>query len=551
MNLKILLRPIFYAVTILAFSLPTKSLPQLIARAQKSPIFQTKIGEGVQIKIEKGIPARVVVALFDPNGDETDLAKMPLPNLNQQVAYLQKSVLAEINPTDFQLVQQFKSIPALTGIIHTRYGLSLLERHPFVQRVDLDVGGKGSLANSVPLVGANTWHTVGVRGDDVVVAVLDSGVDTDHSDLSSALIHQACFLDNDGRINGVGLCPNFTDRQFGNGAAEDDAGHGTHVTGIIASRGIRSSVGVAPGSRIVALKVTAGPTFSGVFYYFSEIVAALDYLINNPQLGVKIINMSLGTNALFSGNCDMSTSWTFAGAIAINSLRNLGVITFASAGNNGSTTLMTAPACLSNVISVGATTVIGDLIWFSSNRNSATDLVAPGAVIQSSAIGDKTTYASGTSMASPHAAGCAALLIEARQASSPDQIEAMLEASPVRIFDPVSGLSFSRLECRFSPIAEVSLIGMSSGLSGYPNGFSATIFPPNATQPITYTWEASLQEPIYHYGGVNDNIAFTWQITGTQWVTVTAQNVGSKYTTSRSILLTDVRNRYFLSLINK
>jgi subtilisin family serine protease len=112
---------------------------------------------------------------------------------------------------------------------------------------------------------APTRCTRGIAGNGIVVAVLDSGVDTDHSDFAGAIIHQECFLDNGGSIDGHGRCPNGSDRQSGADAAEDDAGHGTHVTGIIMSHGVRSSVGVAPGAKIVAIKVTAGPSFSGVF----------------------------------------------------------------------------------------------------------------------------------------------------------------------------------------------------------------------------------------------------------------------------------------------
>src|SRR5690606_14222817 len=127
--------------------------------------------------------------------------------------------------------------------------------NPLVERVDLDLGGTGMLTESVPLIGATSWHAVGNTGAGVVIAVLDSGVDTDHPDLAGAIVHQACFLDQDGTINSVGFCPNGSDRQVGPGAAEDDFGHGTHVTGIAASRGNVSGAGVAPGANIEAIKV--------------------------------------------------------------------------------------------------------------------------------------------------------------------------------------------------------------------------------------------------------------------------------------------------------
>ena len=181
----------------------------------------------------------------------------------------------------------------------------------------------------------------------MTVAVLDSGYDRDHPDLAGPAdsTRRASARTSPGRF-----CPNGTTRQTGAGAAEDDAGHGTHVTGIVTSNGTVSSVGVAPQSSVVAIKVTDNCSFAGCFYTFSEITAGLDHLTAHPELGVDIVNMSLGTSALFTGDCDSATSWLMAGSTAIANLRAAGVLTFASAGNNGSTTQMTAPACLRNVI---------------------------------------------------------------------------------------------------------------------------------------------------------------------------------------------------------
>jgi subtilisin family serine protease len=303
------------------------------------------------------------------------------------------------------------------------------------------------LAASVPFIGANARHAQGNNGEGVVVAILDSGVDTDHPDLSDDIVAQACFGDNNFSLDGNGFCPSGGDRHFGVTSAEDNAGHGSHVAGIVTSRGTVSSVGVAPGANIVAIKVLDGCAFSGCFYAFSEIVAALDYIIQvNNVLGVKIINMSIGTNAQFVGACDNSTAFNMAGAAAINTLRNMGVIAFASAGNNGSGLTMPSPACLSNVVSVGATNNTGVVATFSQS-NSTTDIFAPGVAITSLSRFGTTAVASGTSMASPHAAGCAALLVQAGEAITPAAIEARLETSPFMVTDPTNGLSFPRIDC--------------------------------------------------------------------------------------------------------
>lgn len=91
---------------------------------------------------------------------------------------------------------------------------------------------------------------MGLSGQGVTVAIIDTGVDTAHTDLAGAVVDEACFAANRG-------CPNGASQQFGAGAARDDNGHGTHVAGIIAGRGKTAPEGLAPNARIIAIKVAA------------------------------------------------------------------------------------------------------------------------------------------------------------------------------------------------------------------------------------------------------------------------------------------------------
>ncbi len=535
---------LFVIVTVvLTMAIPAAILPP--ANAQTPSADRAKIGAGVIEALRTDKKAHIVIALTEP----PMLKSQPnnLTVIRQEVAALQDAALSGIAPAEFTLKHKYQAIPALSGILLTEAGLRRLAAQPAIVRIDLDAGGTGSLAQSVPFIGATTWHASGVRGNGVVVAVLDSGLDTDHSDFAGAVIHQACFADNDGTINGVGRCPNGSDRQSGAGAAEDDAGHGTHVTGIIGSRGQRSAVGVAPKAQIVAVKVTYGPSSAGSFQFFSEIVAALDFIINSRP-DVDIINMSLGTGVTFAGDCDGTTSWNMAGATAINMLRNRGTITFASAGNNSSSSIMTSPACLSNVISVGATT-LNDTIASFSNTNAATDIVAPGVTILSSFLGNGTISASGTSMASPHAAGCAALLMEAGVAITPDQIETWMEDSPIQVTDARNGLTFPRLDCRHYPLSAVVISGPTAGIPGISYGFTATVSPLNATLPLTYTWQADGQAPIVRTGGLTDTAVFEWEDAGTYTITITAANRTSTVSATHTIQLQALDRAIYLPMI--
>lgn len=408
------------------------------------PGAAAKVGPGVAERLKETGSAQVMIAL-QPAGRPA-APGLALAAEKARISDMQVDVLARVGASDYTSRHIFAVVPALAGRVRTEAGLAAIARNPHVVRIDLDTGGTGSLVNSVPVIAADLRHAVGNTGAGVVVAVLDTGIDTDHDNLSDNLVAEACFADDDGTIDGNGQCPNGSDRQTGAGAAEDDAGHGSHVTGIVTSNGTQGGVGVAPDASIVAIRVTYGPTFAGVFSFFSEIVAALDYIIDNPGLGVDVINMSLGTNALFNGDCDNASATTMAGAAAVNTLRAGGVTTFASAGNNGSSTQMTLPACLSNVISVGASDN-SDVAAGFTNSNASTDIFAPGVNVVSAVLSNTTGTASGTSMASPHAAGCAALLIEAGDATTPDQIEALLESSPFMVTVPGNGLSFPRIDC--------------------------------------------------------------------------------------------------------
>ncbi len=399
-----------------------------------------KVGAAVKAALSGASSVRVVVAL-----EETSAGALgSLGAARSQARAKQDRVLTSLARHDYQLVHRFDYVPGLVLKVD-QAGLAALAAHVDVMRIDLDVGGSGSLASSVPMINADDLHMQGITGAAVTVAFLDSGLDTDHDDLSDNLVHQDCFLDEDGTLDGVGDCPNGSDRQTGAGAAEDGHGHGTKTTGIVTSKGTVSSVGVAPDADIVAIKVLDNSGVAGTFAFFSEIVAALDHLISShPE--VKVINMSLGTSALFTGACDSSTAYNILGAAAVNTLRASGVIAFASSGNDGSGTSMTSPACLSNVVSVGAADE-ADAVASFTNSNSTTNIMGPGVSITSTGLANGTSTGNGTSYASPHAAGCAALFIQAGTFTTPDEIEQRLESSKILVTDATNGLTFPRIDC--------------------------------------------------------------------------------------------------------
>ncbi len=345
----------------------------------------------------------------------------------------------------FTLVHRFATVPAVSGWITpaaymgAKKNSVLKDGDRIIRALDPDVsgrayqeesrqkdGGSGGLASSVALIGADTLHAEGITGNGVEVAVLDSGIDRDHPDLQSALLAEQCFCFHpDG-----GCCPDGTSYQTGSGSAEDDHGHGTHVSGIIASRGSVSSAGVAPDAGITMVKILDG---SNSFYSTSDIVSALDWLnVNRPDLDV--VNMSLYTDTIFSDTCDSTYAWTQALYRAVANLTAKNVFVAAVAGNNGLAGMTTAPGCLSNVVSVGATDG-NDTVAAFSNSHASVNYFAPGVHIVSDAVGGGTVAMSGTSMAVPHVAGAGALLRQAYPTISRAAIIEALSVTGVKVTD--------------------------------------------------------------------------------------------------------------------
>lgn len=396
------------------------------------------IGDGVAAEVEDG-PTRVIVAL-DPSIDTA-----------AAIADAQADVLAQLPEGSVEDIHTYDNVPGLQLTIAEPVALEAMNDLEVVVSIDVSSGGTGTLAEVAPLVGSTASAGAGFTGEGYTVAVLDTGADSDHPDLVDDLqaADAQCFGWNGSPV-GTGFCPDGTDRQSGSGAAEDGGGHGTHVAGTITSGGVVSSPGIARDATILPIKVLDNSSFAGSFYDFGQIVEALDYILSHPELGVDVVSMSLTTNAQFPGSCDNATSWTLLGSVAVDALRDAGVLTVAAAGNNGSGTTMGAPACLSNVISVGASNDSDTMATFSQS-NATTDVVAPGVNVVAPVPGGGTGNASGTSMATPVVAACAVLMLESGEASTPSELETRLETSPVTVTDPTNGLSFPRVDCDVSP----------------------------------------------------------------------------------------------------
>ena len=407
-----------------------------------------EVGGQVVALLREQPRVRVIVALRDTSSTLDSTLH------EAEVRALQANVLDGLSTSDFVVTHRFETIPALGGEVSFS-GLVKLARDPLVLQVDVDPPVFAQTAESGALMRADVVHGSGITGRGVVVAVLDTGVDTRHPDIQDSLIAEQCFCTSPA---GSGCCPNGSATQSGGGSAEDDQGHGTNVSGIITSNGRVAPRGIAPDAQLVAVKVL-DRTGAGTS---TSILAGLDFLIaQRPE--VKVVNLSLGLANLFPGTCDSAASFTTAFASAINRLRGRGTSLFASTANNGSTSQIAVPACIQNAIAVGAvydadagTITFGctdastqaDKVACFSNSSSAVDLLAPGAPVSSAGVGGGVSTFLGTSQACPEAAAVAALLLEARPSLSPDQVEAALKNTGVSITDTRNGLPFRRIDAK-------------------------------------------------------------------------------------------------------
>ncbi|MFI0607199.1 MAG: S8 family peptidase [Anaerolineae bacterium] len=383
------------------------------------------------------------------------------------IALRQQRLLAALGPY-FQLQHRYQGIGALAGMLSARGLDRLLGSGMPRLSVAMDPSIHAYLDESVPFTGADKLKRQGVTGKGIRVVVMDTGVDVDHTDLRDAIVDQICTLVPKDRCGPAGK------------VADDKDGHGTHVAGIIASRGKRSSFGMAPGAEIVALKfLETRNTGAG-----SDMIEALDLLLKRDD--IHIINMSLGTNLLYEGSCDKADAYTKALSQAFGKLKAKGIISVAASGNDGSPTKMGAPACVDDVISVGAVEIGSDAKLASfTNRSVTLDLLAPGVGIDAPVPGNEVGSKQGTSMASPHVAGALALLMQAVPWARQDALEAVLKENGQRPTTNVGGNSVSSIKVD-KALAALKAITPTATQS-MPATATPTTAPPSATPTATAT----------------------------------------------------------------
>ncbi|MDF2889862.1 MAG: aprX2 [Clostridia bacterium] len=327
---------------------------------------------------------------------------------------LVKKLLGNVNPK-----HEYEIIPGM-ALDLTKGQIVALSKLDFIQQIEYDLPVYAANDNATYWFGAKKAASdFGVDGDrdgnarsysaaDIVVAVIDTGIDAAHVDLDGGKVLA------------------WKDYVNNKTAPYDDNGHGTHCSSTIAGEGDGNSLykGVAPGAALVGIKVLDRKGSGSM----SNVTAGIDWAVQNKATyGIEAISLSLGTDA--------SSDGTDSTSLAVNNAFDNGISVLVAAGNSGpGKYTIGSPGAAEKAITVGAMADVGEkgfnLAYFSSRGPTADgrvkpDIAAPGVNIMAAKANTTSSYISysGTSMATPFTAGTVALMLDANPSLTPTQVK--------------------------------------------------------------------------------------------------------------------------------
>lgn len=329
---------------------------------------------------------------------------------------------------DFELEFRYWLIDSIAGTVELNRIHELVDL-PGVVFVELDGILGIQMEDVVPAHGVDlVWQDTGYTGEGVTMAIIDTGIDGNHTALDD--------LDDDNTTNDPKIVA-FYDAINNPGATNgteifpyDDNGHGTHCAGITAGTGAPDyrHIGVAPRANLVGVKVLdAGGSGS-----FAAVMAGMEWTVEKRhEFNIRAASMSLGalTGAI---------EWTSSEEESVNRMANemmrAGVTLFIAAGNSGGTATIGTPGSAEDVITVGSLDKNTAIAVYSSQGPTEEGRVKPNVAFVGSSVnapdantGDGYVALSGTSMATPGAAGVAVLMYQANPDLSPFDIRNIMQ----------------------------------------------------------------------------------------------------------------------------
>ena len=397
----------------------------LVIRAAVAVVAGLTIGlsavpAGAATEAQPGPTTEIIVSL-EPGADVSDIENLAGAVASRGVPMRPDLAVLTVPAAGSGQVEQALGARADVGFAAPNAVASIAANDPLLRG-----SGQWHLMDRATAAGSSNWLPVATPtlGTGTTVAVLDTGLVNPHPDMDQILAGYD-FID-------------------GKPGANDPHGHGTHVAGTIAESALNGigTAGVAPGASVLPVRVLDAEGNAPYDKIFSGIAWAV-------ERGADVINMSL------AGDTDAGM------CAAVKSAVDQGVVVIAATGNTSGT--VGYPAACPDAIAVGAVTKQGVIAAY-SNTGSQVDLTGPGGspadldadlqpdgVLQYSVFRDTLTgvqkggyyYSSGTSMASPHVAGAAAIVLSLRPNATPSQVRQVLtssatDAGPAGV-DPIYG----------------------------------------------------------------------------------------------------------------
>lgn len=447
---------------------------QMPAQMQSSPINDEiepqKINEKIFVqnsrstssdelieKARRNGSARVIIGLRGDFQTAGELSSSAQKRRRNEIKQAQNGLLAELSGYNVAGVKRFDFIPFL-AVEADAAALEKIKAAPQVVSIYEDRLVQPSLTESVPLVGATGGMANGFSGSGQAIAILDTGVDKNHSYFAGGkVVSEACYSTTTGTNpdfdSSVSLCPGGVQE-----STAPDSGlhcdtsqigicrHGTHVAGIAAGRETTlGHFGVARDASIIAIQVFSRFNNSGncggaapcISAYNSDIIKGLERVYAlRTTFNIAAVNMSFGEGN-FAGYCDDEDA---AMKAAIDNLRSAGIASIVASGNNGFTNAINFPACISSAVSVssvndgGSLTVANTVNNFANSANIL-NLYAPGNPITSAVPNNQLSTEGGTSQAAPHVAGAWAILKQQNNSASVSEVLTALTTTGRIIID--------------------------------------------------------------------------------------------------------------------